>query len=486
MTTARPAVQSSPALAAPPAVKRPPRTLLRAGRYILLRALVLLLMVAAVIWLTIIVANLGGYVDEIKEARAIETAVAMMGLAAPPSPGDTQDTSLEERQRQFDALVEQLREQEGLHQPFLLRTLGWLAEGMTLGWGGIGWVFGFGTIGARQAVLEALPKTLFMFATANILLFFATIFGALYLTRTYNNLLNRLVTLLSPLSLIPTWAFGLILSTIALQLGWFSLSGGELDVWPSEFKFQYLPIYARYLAMPVTAIFASKFFQSLYVWRTFFLLYDGEPYVEMARIKGLHPRVVERRYILRTALPAVLTSFAVLMIGLWQEVVILEQFFHVQGLGRLFVAAIARFHTPIIVSCVAVFAYLLALTIFILDIAYALVDPRVGVENNNQSMALAPKRQRDSARRRVRRTHPPEAKSVQTGVSFGGFAGGLRGMFASLGPVFRLALRSPGAVLGTVFIAVLAAESIVVVIAIPYQRAITLWREDNPAWRVNR
>jgi len=90
-------------------------------------------------------------------------------------------------------------------------------------------------------------------------------------------------------------------------------------------------------------------------------------------------RIVERRYILRPTLPTIITNFALLVIGLWTGAIILETVFNWPGLGRLLYQAIGLFDTPIIVGSTVIYAYLLAITVFILDFIYALVDPRVRV-----------------------------------------------------------------------------------------------------------
>jgi peptide/nickel transport system permease protein len=80
---------------------------------------------------------------------------------------------------------------------------------------------------------------------------------------------------------------------------------------------------------------------------------------------------------LRPTLPAVITAFTFLLIGSWQGAIVTETVFNWPGLGRLYYAAIQAFDTPVIVGTVVVFAYLLAFTVFFLDIVYALIDPRV-------------------------------------------------------------------------------------------------------------
>jgi peptide/nickel transport system permease protein len=129
--------------------------------------------------------------------------------------------------------------------------------------------------------------------------------------------------------------------------------------------------------LPVAAWLISGFFASVYSERTFFLIFSMEDYVELARAKGLSARDVERRYILRPTLPNIITSFALMLIGLWQGALLTETIFNWPGLGRMLYRGVQTFDTPVIIGSNVIYAYLLAITVFILDFIYALVDPRV-------------------------------------------------------------------------------------------------------------
>jgi len=99
----------------------------------------------------------------------------------------------------------------------------------------------------------------------------------------------------------------------------------------------------------------------------------------MAKAKGLTARNIERRYILRPTLPTIITQFALTLITVWQGAIITETVFLWPGLGRTLYTAIGFYDTPVIVGTTIIYAYLLALTVFVLDFVYALVDPRVKV-----------------------------------------------------------------------------------------------------------
>jgi peptide/nickel transport system permease protein len=133
------------------------------------------------------------------------------------------------------------------------------------------------------------------------------------------------------------------------------------------------------MILPVAAWLMASVFLTAYNWRTFFLIYSSEDYVDMAKAKGLPDRVIESRYILRPTLPTIIYNFALILISLWTGAIILETVFNWPGLGRLNFRAIGLYDTPVIVGIAIIYAYLLAITVFLLDFVYALVDPRVKV-----------------------------------------------------------------------------------------------------------
>ncbi len=161
--------------------------------------------------------------------------------------------------------------------------------------------------------------------------------------------------------------------------------GGMVAAPPPESTLEYAGSVLRHLILPVASILIGSVFITIYSWRTFFLIYAAEDYVEMAKAKGLSSGVIERRYILRPTLPTIITTFSLGIISIWTGSIILENVFNWPGLGRLLFQAIGAFDTPVIIGSVVIYAYLLALTVFLLDIVYALVDPRVKVSGGGRA-----------------------------------------------------------------------------------------------------
>ena len=350
-------------------------TLLRIMRYVVVRAVSLFLTVGVGVYIAILIANMGGYVDQIRKAEIrdqVGSAIqADRGLRALPAA---------ELRRIIEQRVALEEERLNLNRPFILRSFTYLGDALSLSLGRAERLTSDkGSRQVRAIIVERLPATLVLFGTADLIVFFSAIFAALFLSRRYGSFLDRAVVALAPTSAAPAWFYGIFLILIFASLFRFLPFGGMVDVPPPETWPAYALSVLRHLVLPIAAILTGSIFIAIYNWRTFFLIYSSEDYVEVAKAKGLPSGAIERRYILRPTMPPIITSFAFTLISLWSGAIILETVFNWPGLGRLLFQAIGLFDTPVIIGSVVIYAYLLALTVFLLDILYALVDPRVKV-----------------------------------------------------------------------------------------------------------
>ncbi len=103
----------------------------------------------------------------------------------------------------------------------------------------------------------------------------------------------------------------------------------------------------------------------------------NQDYVRTARAKGINERGVIVRHALRNALLPLMTviglSFAALMSG----AVVTEQIFNIPGIGRLLIQAIGRRDFPLVQGAVLVIAALYVLINLMVDLLYAVIDPRI-------------------------------------------------------------------------------------------------------------
>ena len=356
-----------------PVVKKSTSAFVRVMKYSIVRLASLLFSVIIAIFLTIIIANMGGYVDQLRLGEIRETVVQ----AARSNPANRNLPP-----EQFQSLVEDLIYQEahsqGLDRPFVLRTIDYMSNALTLNLGNATRMTSdTGSKQVRLIILERLPPTLLLWGVSGFFLFFIEISFALSLSRQYGSWIDRLFVTLAPLSTTPGWFFGIFLILIFASALRVLPFGGMVDAPVPKTTVDYMLSLGKHLILPTLALTLSQVFLQIYNWRTFFLIYSSEDYVEVAKAKGLSDRDIERKYVLRPTLPNIITTFALTLITLWLGGPITETIFNWPGLGRAFYEAVQFYDTPVILGQTVIYAYLLASTVFLLDYIYALVDPRV-------------------------------------------------------------------------------------------------------------
>jgi len=350
-------------------------TLTRVLKYSGVRLFSLFITVVIGVYLTILIANMGGYVDQMMKAE-IQERITMQIAMNPAFKSMDPATKNKLTQEKIASEIERLN----LDQPMVIRSFRFLKNALTLNLGrALHMTSVAGSRSVRQIIIEKLPYTLLLMASSQLILFFSTVFLALALSRKYGSFWDKVIITLSPTSSVPAWFYGIFLILIFAAVLKILPFGGVIDApVPKDFLGRTLSV-LKHLILPASSLIISTFFISIYNWRTFFLIYSSEDYVELAKAKGLPSRDVERRYILRPTLPTIITSFALLLIGIWTGAIITETVFQWPGLGRETYKAIGLYDTPVIVGITIIYAYLLAITVFLLDFVYALVDPRVKI-----------------------------------------------------------------------------------------------------------
>ncbi len=170
---------------------------------------------------------------------------------------------------------------------------------------------------------------------------------------------------------VPNFWFAILMVIVfAINLGWFSAGGfpgwdaGILAV----IKALTLPAVA--LALPQASILAR-------VMRSSLLDTLSEDYIRSARAKGLSRRQVMWRHALRNAMIPVLTIIGLQFSFLLAGAIIIENVFFLPGLGRLVFQAITQRDLIVVESVVMLLVFAVVIVNFLVDLAYAWVDPRL-------------------------------------------------------------------------------------------------------------
>ncbi|MCR8501823.1 MAG: ABC transporter permease [Candidatus Korarchaeota archaeon] len=344
-------------------------------KYMIKRAVSLFASLVVAIYISIVLANLGGLVDEIVKADLL-MSITMQVRDNPAY----KYLSASEKQEIINKLYQSALEAKGLNTPFPIRSLYYLRDALLFDFGRA--LYLTSDTGSKQVkliILERLPQTVMLFTTATLINFFLHLFGGLILARHYGSKIDKVIATLAPTSVIPGWIYGIFL--ILIFYTWLHLlpAGGMVDYPPPLDPISYSLSVLKHMILPLLSWILSGLFLGLYSSRTFFLIFSTEDYVEAAKAKGLPPRLVDRRYVLRPLLPSTITNLSFALIGSWGGAIITETVFDWPGLGRLMAVALSYPDPPVIIGEVVIYAWLLMLTVLILDVLYALLDPRIKI-----------------------------------------------------------------------------------------------------------
>jgi peptide/nickel transport system permease protein len=102
-----------------------------------------------------------------------------------------------------------------------------------------------------------------------------------------------------------------------------------------------------------------------------------QDYIRTARAKGVHRSVILIKHVLRNALIPVVTLFGLSVAALLSGAVIVEQIFALQGLGQLALTAVGNRDFPVVEGTTFFFAVILVTMNLVVDLAYAIIDPRI-------------------------------------------------------------------------------------------------------------
>ena len=166
---------------------------------------------------------------------------------------------------------------------------------------------------------------------------------------------------------LPTFVTGTaLLIVFAIWLNWFPVAGwGDLA---------HLPLPALTLSLPFMAYIAR-------LTRLGMLDVMGSDYIRTAFAKGVSRRGVIWKHALKNAFLPVLSFLGPALAAAMTGSFVIEKLFNVPGLGQHFVNSVLNLDRGLIMGTVLVYSALLVLMNLVVDLLYALVDPRVRVEN---------------------------------------------------------------------------------------------------------
>lgn len=232
-----------------------------------------------------------------------------------------------------------------------------------------------------EILFESLPETAIL-AVAAILL--ATILGILLGTISalfQDSFIDRTLLFLATLGMaLPSFFTGVIFAWLFAYV-WQDYTGlnmaGSLYEVDDLGRGEY--IHLSNLILPALTLGIRPLAVVLQLSRNALLDVFTQDYVRTAKAKGLSPKKILKKHIMKNALNPVITAISGMFAGLMAGAVFVEIIFSWKGIGWEIVNALEKYDLPIVMGAVLLIAVIFVLINIVVDILYGILDPRVRV-----------------------------------------------------------------------------------------------------------
>lgn len=263
-----------------------------------------------------------------------------------------------------------LRAKYGLDDPVPVRYLKWVGSVAVGDWGT--------SFVSKRPVLDEIRDRLWntvllMGVALVVTLLIAVPLGVISALRQYSLTDTLLTAFAFAGNSLPVFWFGLLLIMIfSVWLGWFPGSG--MTTLGKPFS---VPDLIAHMVLPVTMLALVTAAGYMRYMRSSMLDVIGQDYMRTARSKGLTEVQINVRHGLRNALIPLVTLLAFEIPLLFGGALYTETIFAWPGMGRLFYERAVKGDMPVVMACVIIFSALTILAMFLADLAYTMLDPRI-------------------------------------------------------------------------------------------------------------
>ncbi|MXY33266.1 MAG: ABC transporter permease [Boseongicola sp. SB0664_bin_43] len=275
-----------------------------------------------------------------------------------------------------DQILARLKENFGLNDPLVIQYVKYIGNVATFDFG-----LSTATFPTQVSTLiaRALPWTVGLMLLSVVITFFiGNALGALMAWDRSPKLVRVAIPAAMVFTSIPPILSGLLLMWIlAAKLRWFPLTGAYgLTVEPG-WTWGFVQSVIHHGFLPALSIVIVTFGFWALGMRGLMITVQGEDYVTLAKAKGLRPRYILYRYMIRNAILPQITAFALKIGLLVAGQVLVERIFAYNGMGKLLYAALLDQDFPVFQGVSFVIILMTAVSVFLVDLVYPFVDPRI-------------------------------------------------------------------------------------------------------------
>ena len=273
-------------------------------------------------------------------------------------------------------LIEQIREDLGLDDPYLVQLSRYIGDVAS---GDFGTSYRFNEP-VTSLIGDRIWPTILLVTTA---LLFATVIGVLvgvFTARRPESPVSHGVTVFSLVgySMPVFWTGYLLIIAFASNVRWFPVAGMR-DVRLEGNRFEEWLDIAHHLVLPALTLGLIYLAQYSRLSRASMLEVLQSDYVRTARAKGLAERKVVYKHALRNAVIPVITIAGLQFGALLSGALLVETVFNWPGLGRLAADSVFQRDAPVLLGVLICSAVLVVVINILTDVVYRMIDPRIRV-----------------------------------------------------------------------------------------------------------
>lgn len=264
--------------------------------------------------------------------------------------------------------VQALAVKLGIDRPPLERYWAWIS-GMVTGDLGLSYAY---SSPVSELVLERVALTVPLAMMAMAITTVLALAAGIYAAARHNKLGDIGVMGLSQVGIaIPNFWFAFLLVLLfSVHLQWFSaigFSGWGEGIWEG----------LRALLLPAISLAVVQASILARITRSAMLEVMREDFVRTARAKGVSKRATLWGHVLRNAMIPVITVMGLQFAELLAGTIVVESVFNLPGVGRLIFQSILNRDLIVVRNCVMLLAAMVVIVNFVVDVLYAVIDPRV-------------------------------------------------------------------------------------------------------------
>jgi peptide/nickel transport system permease protein len=262
----------------------------------------------------------------------------------------------------------EFRAEQHLDDPLIVRYADWLGGILT---GDLGDSL-IANVPVTELLGQRLPVTLqLMFYATFLALIISVPLGILTAYKADSMFDKSTNTIAFGLLSLPNFIVGVLLVFLfSIRLGWLPATGST--------PFGEDPVeHFRRMILPTIALAVGQIAVYMRLLRTDMISTLQEDFIGVARAKGMPTRRILLRHALRPSSFSLLTVVAINVGQLIGGTIVIERIFAIPGLGSLLVESIFRRDYLVVQGCIVIVAVGFVLVNFIVDILYAVLDPRI-------------------------------------------------------------------------------------------------------------